>query len=319
MSSSPYISVILCAYNPRTDFLRITLESLRQQDLPFEYWELIVIDNNSREPLSRLLDLEWHPAARIVVESEQGLAHARRRGYLEARGKLIVHSDDDNVLAPDYLTCAREISRTNPHLGTFGGQLIPRFEIKPRTSLERSLGEERRIMEDRWSNLIDDTRCMPWGAGMCVRREVADLYLAEVDRDPRRLTLGRTGDRLMTGEDLDLNYVAVRNGFGTGLFKALVLEHLIPAKHLDPEHFIRYKGEANGYSVTILKFLHFGQLGPPPTSYPTRLLNWIRRRRMAAFDRRLAEAWDRGVAAAIEDIKRWGWLPSVDGSRPYAP
>lgn len=306
------LSVILCSYNPRRDYLQATLESLRGQDLPSDSWELIVVDNNSNPPLASLCDLGWHPSGRIVVETNQGLAHARRRGYLEARGDLLIHSDDDNALAPGYLSQARRICQEHPHLGTFGGQLIPRFEIEPRSELERTFGEERRIDADRWSNLLDDARCMPWGAGMGVRREVADAYLAEVKGDPRRLLLGRTGARLMTGEDLDVNFVAVKHGYGTGLFTALTLEHFIPAKHLDPEHHIRYKGEANGYSVTILKFLHFGQLGPPPSPVSVRLLHWIRRRRMSAIDRRRADAWDRGVAAAVADIRRWGWHSPAD-------
>lgn len=304
----PFVSVILCTYNPRRDILQATLDSLRQQDLPVAQWELIVVDNNSREPLSHFLDLGWHPTARIVVEPKQGLATARRRGYLEAKGDLVIHSDDDNVLAPDYLTRAGEIFVAHPHLGTFGGQLLPRFEVEPATDLERSFGEERQIETDRWSNILDDARCMPWGAGMGVRRAVIDAYLAEVERDPRRLSLGRTGERLLTGEDLDMNYVAVKHGFGTGLLKALVLEHFIPAKHLSEEHHIRYKGEANGYSITVLHFLHFGPGREATLPLSGRLLRWVRRwLRTSRFERRRQQAWDRGVRQATADISAWGW------------
>jgi glycosyltransferase involved in cell wall biosynthesis len=305
----PFISVILCAYNPRRDYLEATLESLRRQDLPLDAWELIVIDNNSEPPVSGLCDLDWHPAGRFVVEKSQGLAHARRRGYHEARGDLVVHSDDDNVLAPDYLSMARTIATSHPHIGNFGGQLIPRFEVPPRNDLERSFGEERRLESDRWSNLIDDARTMPWGAGMCLRREVIEAYLRQVESDPRRLLLGRTGNRLMTGEDLDLNYVCVESGFGTGLFKALSFEHFIPRKHLSEEHHIRYKGEANGYSVTLLRFLHFGLVKESRRSLGENLRLWLRRHlRTSRFEHRRQQAWDRGVRQAMRDMKSWGWI-----------
>lgn len=307
MNNGPSLSVILCSYNPQRDYLQATLDSLRAQSLGPRAWELILVDNRSSPPIAGRFDLSWHPLARVVVETTQGLAHARRRGYLEARGDLIVHSDDDNVFAPDYLEVARQIYAEHPHLGTYGGQLIPRFERPPRNALEVAFGEERRLTADRWSCIMDDTRTMPWGAGMCLRREVVTHYLAETERDPRRLVLGRTGTRLLTGEDLDLNYTAVKHGFGTGLFAALSLEHFIPESHLDPEHHIRYKGEANGYSVTILKFLHFGQLGPPARPWTERIMTWLRRQRMAGFERRRAAAWDRGVAAAVADITKWGW------------
>lgn len=304
-----FVSVILCSFNPRRDYLQATLDSLRTQDLPFDAWELIVVDNNSNPPLASFCDLRWHPHARIVVETQQGLAHARRRGYLESRGALVIHSDDDNIFASDYLSAARQIHHDHPHIGTYGGQLIPRFERPPHNELERSFGEERRLESDRWSSLIDDSRTMPWGAGMCLRREVIEFYLAETERDPRRMMLGRTGTRLLTGEDLDLNYTAVQHGYGTGLFRALTLEHFIPLRHLDPEHHIRYKGEANGYSVTILKFFHFHRVVVDEPSATGRLLRWLRRRfRTPAFERRRLEAWDRGVRQAAADIRKWGWL-----------
>lgn len=307
--TTPFVSVILCAYNSRADYLQATLDSLQAQDLPRDAWELIVVDNNSQPSIANRVDLGWHPAARIVVEPNQGLAHARRRGYREARGGLIVHSDDDNLFAPNYLSAARRIYQTHPHVGTFGGQLVPRFERPPATDLERSFGEERRIDTDRWSNLVDDARTMPWGAGMCLRREVVDAYLQQVAADPRRLLLGRTGERLLTGEDLDLNYVAVKSGYATGLFASLSLEHFIPLRHLTEEHHIRYKGEANGYSVTLLHFLHFGRVGPLDLPPLARMRLWLRRRvRMSSFQRRRDEAWDRGVRAAVADMRRWGWI-----------
>lgn len=312
----PFVSVILCTYNPRRDYLQATLDSLSRQDLPVAQRELVVVDNNSTPPLAQRADIVWPPDTRLIVESQQGLAHARRRGYLESRGELVVHSDDDNVLAPSYLSTARQIFLEHPHLGTFGGQLIPRFERPPKNELERSFGEERLLDADRWSSIMDDTHTMPWGAGMCLRREVVAHYLEETDCDPRRLTLGRTGTRLLTGEDLDINYTAVKHGYGTGLFRTLTLEHFIPARHLDPGYHIRYKGEANGYSVTMLKFFHFQRIVQDEPTGLRRLLRWARRYfRTSSFERRRQEAWDRGVRQAAADIRNWGWLehPSAGG------
>ncbi|HKB58167.1 MAG TPA: hypothetical protein VKC51_11320, partial [Lacunisphaera sp.] len=96
---------------------------------------------------------------------------------------------------------------------------------------------------------------------------------------------------------------------GTGLFKALVLEHFIPAKHMSEEHHIRYKGEANGYSVTVLHYLHFGRTSAPRLSLSARLRLWLRRRlRTSRYERRRQKAWDRGVRQAIADMRAWGWF-----------
>ncbi|HVU34457.1 MAG TPA: glycosyltransferase [Opitutaceae bacterium] len=304
---SPFVSVVLCAHNPRADYLLATLQSLRNQDLPLSAWELIVIDNRSDEPWAGRIDLSWHPNARIVVESELGLARARRRGYIEARGDLIVHSDDDNILSPNYLRSASEIFRTFPQLGAFGGQLVARFERAPRNELERRFGGERLLEGDRWSNIPDDTRTMPFGAGMCLRREVINAYLAQVATDPRRLSIGRTGNRLLTGEDIDLNLVATSLGLGTGLFERMTLEHFIPERHMTADHVIRY-GAANAYSIVILHFLHFGRIVVPRRSIAGATLFWLRVWiRMTPFERRLELAMHRARAEAVRDLRAWGW------------
>jgi glycosyltransferase involved in cell wall biosynthesis len=307
-STPPFVSVVLCAHNPRPHHLQPTLDSLRAQDLSLPEWELILIDNRSDVPVASRVDLSWHPQAQTVVEPTLGLAHARVRGYRESRGALVIHCDDDNILAPDYLRVARRICCDYPHIGTYGGQLRPQFDVPPKNELERSFGGEVQLDEDRWSNLFDDHRTMPFGAGMCLRRDVITAYLEEVARDPRRLILGRAGDRFITGEDIDLNYIAVRRGFGTGRFRALQLAHLIPAERMTATHFIRYQA-GNAYSMVILRFLHLGEVRQNESSAVDRLRVWLRLwLRMTPHERRLEIALRRARSDALRDLRAWGWL-----------
>jgi len=304
----PRISVVLCAHNPHPAYFQATLDGLRAQDLPCDEWELIVIDNLSTEPLAARFDVSWHPQGRIVVETKLGLANARRRGYAESRGALIVHSDDDNILAPDYLRTAWRIRGEFPQLGNFGGQIVARFEREPRNEQERTFGFARQFDTDRWSNEFDDPRTMPYGAGMCLRREVVAAYLTEVARDPRRLILGRTGNRFITGEDIDLNYVAVRAGYGTGLFAALGLVHLIPANRMNAGHVVRYEA-GNAYSMVILHYLHFGEIRVPRLSRFGRIVFWLRVwLRMNRHDRAKELAMRQARKEAVRDLHAWGWV-----------
>jgi glycosyltransferase involved in cell wall biosynthesis len=312
------ISVVLCAHNPRERHFRSTLAGLQQQDLPLDQWELLVVDNASRPELASQYSVAWHPAGRIIIEPELGLARARRRGYLEARGELIVHSDDDNLLAPDYLRRSWEIYQQHPEIGAFGGQWTPQFDRPPQSALEYSFGGERKLERDVWSNILDDNRTMPFGAGMCIRRKVIDAYLAEIEKDPRRLILGRTGDRFITGEDIDLNYVAVRQGFGTGLFQALHLTHFIPPERMTARHIIRYRA-GNAYSMVILQYLHFGEIRVPHYSATGALLFWLRVwLRLPPHERRKEIAVHRARQQAIADLRRWGWLDDERSSAPTA-
>src|SRR5258706_13145188 len=96
-------SVIICTHNPRADYLKRVLGALKAQTLPKEQWELLLIDNASKESISKLCDLTWHPQARHVREDELGLTAARLRGIAESMGNVLVFIDDDNLLEEDYL------------------------------------------------------------------------------------------------------------------------------------------------------------------------------------------------------------------------
>lgn len=113
------------------DYLQRVLEALRIQTLSTGQWELLLVDNASRETPDGRLEMGWHPHARVVREKRLGLTFARLRGFTEARGELIVMVDDDNVVAPDYLETAERIARDHPMLGAFGGKCLPEFEVKP--------------------------------------------------------------------------------------------------------------------------------------------------------------------------------------------
>lgn len=143
-SALPRVSVVIPTHNPRMDYLARVIDALRQQTLAKDLWELVIIDNGSREALAvassqssgvsrktNIVDLSWHPNARIVREEQLGLTFARLRGFAEAKGELIVLVDDDNVLAPDYLQTAMRLAQKHPKLGAFGGKCLPEFEVEP--------------------------------------------------------------------------------------------------------------------------------------------------------------------------------------------
>src|SRR6201984_57194 len=128
MAKQVSTSVILCTHNPRPDYLGRVLASLRGQTLPVKEWELLLIDNASKQPLAQTVDISWHSCGRHIREDELGLTAARLRGIQEASGELLVFVDDDNLLAPDFLVHATAISARRPDLGVFGaGILQPEF------------------------------------------------------------------------------------------------------------------------------------------------------------------------------------------------
>src|SRR6266852_2942765 len=110
------LSVMICTHNPRSDYLRRCINALRGQTLPYDRWELVVVDNRSDELVADRIDLSWRPEARIVREETLGLTPARLRGIRETKGELLVFLDDANVLDTDFLETALRTAEDKPFL-----------------------------------------------------------------------------------------------------------------------------------------------------------------------------------------------------------
>jgi hypothetical protein len=250
------ISVIICTHNPRREALARTLNSLRAQSMEPSRWELLLIDNCSKEPVEGRFDVSWHPNGKILLEQNLGLTPARMRGIRESCADILCFVDDDNVLDPDYLENALKIGDTCPHLGCWGGEILPEYEIPPEPWFKgcEDMLVVRPLDRDRWGNAYSYDDSTPCGAGMCARRSVVSQFLTNCNNSELRRSLGRAGTSLGSGEDVDLAHTAVDMGMGTGRFKALRLIHLIPAGRLDPAYLARL-AEGMAESNVYLDFL----------------------------------------------------------------
>lgn len=298
---SPKISVCLATYNPRQDYLAKTLEGARKQTLPHDMWEFLLIDNNSQPPLEGTISLTDLPQARIVVEKEPGLSHARRRAFQEAKGDLIVNLDDDAILDAKYLEVCLRLAIQYPFIGVFGSQIIAEFEEDPIWPKEEYYAAERTVHEDIWSNDREHIPSTPWGAGSVVRKMVADAYVKKISEDSRWGQLGRTAEKLLSCEDIEIAMTACDLGLGKGVFRDLKFRHLIPKSKMT-EDFLCKNAYGNGYSFTVHNWLRFDRI-----PQQKKLLGWINRTyrllRMSPRRRRQELAKDQGIRDAAKSIK----------------
>ncbi len=115
VGTRPRCSVILCTYN-RRNLVLTALAGLRRQTLPYDQFEVIVVDNGSRDgtlaavnayvqagPLmvSRNPEHVWQ--VQCLSETQNGLSYARNTGLRAARGEIMVFLDDDAVAHPAFL------------------------------------------------------------------------------------------------------------------------------------------------------------------------------------------------------------------------
>ena len=295
------LSVILCTHNPREDYLLRVLKGLRFQSLPLHRWELLVVDSASEVPLAPRIDLSWHEKGYVLREEEAGQLRARVRGIRDAKGELLVFVDDDNVLDPDYLAQALTISREHPRLGVWGGSAIADYEKAPPPWFKpyEHVISVREITRDEWSNVPEMNE--PWviGAGMVVRRELADPYAELVLSDTRRMMLGRKGSSIMGADDLDFILSICDQGFGRGVFQSLRLTHLIPSSRCN-EDYLWNLAKCNAASMELIRIFRSEGGKLSHSSLLVRTLEWARELRLPPHAKRYARAVRKGTDLARE-------------------
>lgn len=300
------VSVIICTHNPRTEYLRRTLDGLKAQTVPNDQWEFLLIDNASNAMLAESWNLDWHPAARHVREENLGLANARLRAIREVKTDLCIFVDDDNVLDKDYVEQCLRIANECPHLGVWGGQQRGEFEVEVPVWLKPYLPDTlavRQFEYTRWSNFTHNCDSVPFGAGMCVRTSVGRAWAEKVSTDERRSRLGRIGQSLGAGEDVDLALTACELGMGTGLFSELQLTHLIPKERLNINYLARLV-EGGTVSGAMLNSIWRNEKELPKISLLRRLQRQIRIWRKPKPARVLERAKVRGYDIARELLDR---------------
>lgn len=268
------LSVLLCTHQPHSQRFQRVLDALEKQSLDPALWELIVVDNASNPPLT----LPSGSRGKVVRESQLGIAAARVCAFRSSQGEIGVFVDDDNVLDPDYLENCLAISSQYPFLGCWGGQSIPEYEVAPAPEMGPYLEllALRTVARISWSNRtefpIDNP--VPFGAGMCVRREIMDYHTARVEAENWHLKLGRSPTSMLPCEDTDLVFSGCDAGFGYGVFPQLILHHLIPAARTRPEYLLSVL-ESSSQAHYLLKHWRGQPASGSPVSWRGRVLDQI--------------------------------------------
>ncbi|HYB53873.1 MAG TPA: glycosyltransferase [Thermoanaerobaculia bacterium] len=290
-----HLSVVIGTFN-RALLLEGTLRALAEQRVPESLkWEIVVVDNNSRDETARVVAAFVEMAAvptRRFFEPQQGLSHARNRGLREARGSLIAFIDDDVLPAPDWVAqIAAAIDRWDA-LGV-GGRILPRWESAP----PRWLAENPRLLdrlavmdfeEGRLLALPLDPQPQVWGANMAFRRE---LFERVGGFDPRR---GVVGARLFRGEESALIDRALELGLKIAYDPAPTVFHRIGPERMRKAYFRRVIfDEAQGRARATSPSGEWSLFGAPIFLYRAPFTTFARwagsalLRSPSAFDRQL--------------------------------
>jgi dTDP-4-amino-4,6-dideoxygalactose transaminase len=115
MSKTPTISVIISAYNEEK-FIGRAIRSLLNQNISQQFYEIIVINDNSSDKTQYALHL-FEGDIRVINNSEKrGLAYSLNLGIKEAKGKYVVRVDADDYVHAEYLKVLSEFLEQNRYM-----------------------------------------------------------------------------------------------------------------------------------------------------------------------------------------------------------
>jgi glucosyl-dolichyl phosphate glucuronosyltransferase len=169
------LSIVICSYN-RGNYIFAALESLRKQDLSKDFFEIVVVDNNSTDNTFEVVKRfeSENPDLNFIYtkETNQGLSFARNKGIEVSKGEFIVFIDDDAVAKEDFAKNLLAHFAEYQEYSAIGGKVLPIFENEEEP-VWMSKYIERLVSKVDYGDKIQDFRKKyPVGCNMAFRKEV---------------------------------------------------------------------------------------------------------------------------------------------------
>jgi GT2 family glycosyltransferase len=218
----PEISLVI-ATRSRPQLLKGCLNSIAAQSASPGQFEVIVVDNADRpDPaVSQLCHSEAYAAffLKYAYHTPKGSSVARNAGASLARAQLLAFLDDDDVLPPDWINKALQVSAQR-RAAIFGGPYSPIYSSRKPAWFKDEYASGGHGAQACW---LEERRYL-FAANLLIDRS---LFL---DLGGFSLTLG-PGTKFFYGEETDLQHRAAKRGERIWYDPSLSLFHYtFPAK-----------------------------------------------------------------------------------------
>jgi glycosyltransferase involved in cell wall biosynthesis len=250
-------SVIICCYNS-SNVIKVCLEHIAYQKLNGITLEVILVDNNCTDDtimvaLNTWYSLGSHFQLRITEEKVPGLAHARKKGVMEAKGEFVLWCDDDNYLHENYIKIANNIMVENKNIGVLGGRSRVISEQEIPHWFESFQGNYAVGCQSLFSGPISK-KLFVWGAGQVIRKDV----LKEMYSNFKLRSLGRIGKSLGFGlEDHEICFWHILCGFEIWYDEHLILDHFMTPERLTKEYASKLISSNSNLPESFVKLRDF--------------------------------------------------------------
>ena len=229
------ISVILCTYN-RAASLRSTLGSLACLRMPPGVkWELLVVDNNSKDETREVVDQFAETAemcVRYLFEGRQGKSAALNTGVSAATGKIIAFTDDDVVVDADWLVNLRRAFAEHD-CAAVAGKIVPVWEHEKPDWLEME-GPQGAVLTFDLGVEEKQINFEPYGANSAFRKESFQKY------GLFRLDLGPSAEDRLTYEETEFASRLIAGGEKIWYVPGAIIYHPVEPRRTSKGFLLRW-------------------------------------------------------------------------------
>lgn len=236
-SGDPALSVVVATYD-RYDVLPDAIASLRRQNVPRGFLEIIVVDNSPDQAWAARVAERYAGVeeVRYLLEPTPGLSNARNVGTEAARGGIVAFIDDDAIADPEWARATVEaFALFGERAGIVGGRILPRW-VKPQPAwLPDRLTSHLSIVD--WGGELRELEPDKWVAGCNIAfRKSALRAVGGFSR-----ALGRIGSglALLSNDETEVARKIQALGYVTVYAPASRVDHVIDPARLKRQWFRR--------------------------------------------------------------------------------
>lgn len=147
LTSKLFVSIIVPVYND-VEGLHLCLTALESQTYPSDYYEVIVIDNNSTEDIASLA--QQYSQVKLAYESQQGSYAARNKGIAIAQGDILGFTDSDCITDSHWIEEGVKALQETLNCGLVAGKIDFYFQDPEHPTAAELYDSTRFLQQERF-------------------------------------------------------------------------------------------------------------------------------------------------------------------------
>ena len=211
------ISVVLAAYNEEKLIGRC-IEAIQNQDFPKNEYEIVVVDNNSKDRTSQIVKKAG--LTPLLYDAHQGAIWAKDYAVDKAKGEIVVVTDADSIPSKDWLKNIDNIMQ-DKKIKLAGGKVYPIGNSFTSRLLLEAFNVAAKILSVIGVPLV-------WGSNMVVRKSAFE-------------SVGGFDTTLHSSDDWEFTLrIQKKYGLNSAIYTSKMKVNVSPRKFENTGNFIPY-------------------------------------------------------------------------------